>query len=38
MDVDFVIESEDRTVELPPVELTGWESIVFVVEDEKGSG
>ena len=34
MDLDFIQES-DETAELPPAERTGWESIVFVVEDEE---
>lgn len=34
MDVDFIVESEEA-VRLPPVELTGWETVVFVVEDEE---
>lgn len=34
MDLDFIVESEE-TAHVPPVELTGWESIVFVVEDEE---
>jgi len=32
MDVDFIIESEESVI-LPPLELTGWETIVFVVAD-----
>lgn len=36
MDLDFVVESEEAD-DASPVERTGWESIVFVVEDESES-
>ena len=34
-DLEFIQERVEDERELPPVELTGWETIVFVVEDEE---
>lgn len=34
MDYDFIVDSEET--EIPASALTGWESVVFELEDETG--